>query len=316
MRTRWIASPARRRAREAHRRPALSRRSLPGTSSCATRRQATPVPLAAENRARTQPRRPKVSRDDTPTIGLSKAQCRQLIPAAADDSPRSGARCTRSRLGNGLRARYGGQCPYRGHDRRRRAPRDPAHRRVTCGALDGLRSSWSEAPAGNLSDRRGVHGGISTAASCCRAPALVAVANPRQVRDFAKAFVILAKTDRLDAQVIALIRSTQATSDHPHNPRKISPNCNSWSVAAGNSSSSAQRETNRRETNPPPPRKQHPAGDRCAVFIIDHLLDALTNTRHVMVSDDWFPRCAELDELPAATDQLLQFGLIFRGFRG
>lgn len=32
---------------------------------------------------------------------------------------------------------------------------------------------------------------------------LVAVVNPRQVRDFAKAFGILAKTDRIDAQVIA-----------------------------------------------------------------------------------------------------------------
>ena len=61
----------------------------------------TPVPLAAENPARTR-RRPKVSRDDTPTIGLSKAQCRQLILAAADDSPRSGA-LIRFLLGNGLR---------------------------------------------------------------------------------------------------------------------------------------------------------------------------------------------------------------------
>ena len=48
-------------------------------------------------------------------------------------------------------------------------------------------------------------GGIELAATGSLADAglLVAVVNPRQVRDFAKAIGRLAKTDRLDAQVIA-----------------------------------------------------------------------------------------------------------------
>jgi transposase len=48
-------------------------------------------------------------------------------------------------------------------------------------------------------------GGYETAAATAVAGALlrVAVVNPRQVRDFAKAKGILAKTDRIDAQVIA-----------------------------------------------------------------------------------------------------------------
>jgi site-specific recombinase XerD len=61
----------------------------------------SPVVLAAENPARTR-KRPKVARDDSPTLGLSKAHARQLILAADADSLRSGA-LMRFLLGNGLR---------------------------------------------------------------------------------------------------------------------------------------------------------------------------------------------------------------------
>lgn len=40
--------------------------------------------------------------------------------------------------------------------------------------------------------------------ACCKAGLNVSIVNPRQIRDFAKASSILAKTDRIDAKVIAL----------------------------------------------------------------------------------------------------------------
>ncbi len=46
---------------------------------------------------------------------------------------------------------------------------------------------------------------------------LVAVVNPRQVRDFAKAHGILAKTDGIDAQVIARFWRAGETADNPQN---------------------------------------------------------------------------------------------------
>jgi integrase/recombinase XerD len=61
----------------------------------------TATPLAADNPARTR-RRPAVARDDTPTIGLSKAQARLLVAAADADGLRSAA-LIRLLLGNGLR---------------------------------------------------------------------------------------------------------------------------------------------------------------------------------------------------------------------
>ena len=50
------------------------------------------------------------------------------------------------------------------------------------------------------------------------------VANPRQVRDFAKATGQLAKTDRLDADILALFAERVRPTARP--PR--SPSCSSW----------------------------------------------------------------------------------------
>jgi len=61
----------------------------------------TALPLAAENPARTR-RRPKVARDDSPTLGLTKAQARLLVAAADSDGLRSAA-LIRLLLDNGLR---------------------------------------------------------------------------------------------------------------------------------------------------------------------------------------------------------------------
>jgi integrase/recombinase XerD len=59
------------------------------------------LPLAAQNPARTK-RRPRTGRDDSPTIGLTRAEARALIAAADADGPRSSA-LMRLLLGNGLR---------------------------------------------------------------------------------------------------------------------------------------------------------------------------------------------------------------------
>jgi site-specific recombinase XerD len=60
-----------------------------------------PVPLAVVNPARTK-RRPKVARDDSPTLGITKVQARRLVAAADRDGPRSAA-LIRFLLDNGLR---------------------------------------------------------------------------------------------------------------------------------------------------------------------------------------------------------------------
>lgn len=62
----------------------------------------TAVPLAASNPAHTR-RRPRVARDDSPTLGLTREQARLLTAAADADGPRSAA-LIRLLLGNGLRA--------------------------------------------------------------------------------------------------------------------------------------------------------------------------------------------------------------------
>lgn len=61
----------------------------------------TPHAITGDNPAHTR-RRPKVARDDTPTIGLTRAQARLLVQAADEDGPRSAA-LIRFLLGNGLR---------------------------------------------------------------------------------------------------------------------------------------------------------------------------------------------------------------------
>lgn len=61
----------------------------------------TDLVLAPENPAKTK-RRPKVARDDSPTLGLTKAQARLLVAAADSDSLRSAA-LIRLLLDNGLR---------------------------------------------------------------------------------------------------------------------------------------------------------------------------------------------------------------------
>lgn len=53
------------------------------------------------------------------------------------------------------------------------------------------------------------------AAALCRGGVAVAVVNPRQVRDFARAVGILAKTDRLDALVIARFAATVQPEPRP-----------------------------------------------------------------------------------------------------
>ena len=63
----------------------------------------------------------------------------------------------------------------------------------------------------------------------------IVVVNPRQLRDFAKATGRLAKTDRLDAEVIA--GSLGASRRHPvHCPLLMPSRCTSWSLVASNSS--------------------------------------------------------------------------------
>jgi site-specific recombinase XerD len=61
----------------------------------------TPTPVALVNPARTK-KRPKVARDDSPTLGLTKTQARLLVAAADEDGLRSAA-LIRLLLGNGLR---------------------------------------------------------------------------------------------------------------------------------------------------------------------------------------------------------------------
>ena len=80
----------------------------------------------------------------------------------------------------------------------------------------------------------------------------VAVVNPRQVRDFARGLGILAKTDRLDARVIA--RFGQQGSPGPvKSARKNKPPFASWSRDGGNLWSSVRlRRTGSRRPPPKP----------------------------------------------------------------
>jgi integrase/recombinase XerD len=59
------------------------------------------LPHAAQNPARTK-RRPKTNRDDSPTVGLTRAEAKALIATADADSPRASA-LMRFLLGNGVR---------------------------------------------------------------------------------------------------------------------------------------------------------------------------------------------------------------------
>jgi transposase len=73
---------------------------------------------------------------------------------------------------------------------------------------------------------------ITVAAALASASLPLAVVNPRQIRDFARATGRLAKTDTLDAQIIALFADAFA----PKHVRSLMPTAktwpNSWPVAA------------------------------------------------------------------------------------
>ena len=62
----------------------------------------------------------------------------------------------------------------------------------------------------------------------------VSVVNPRQVRDFAKALGLLAKTDRIDAAVIARFRAAGSARVRLRKSTKNRTNSTNLSDAAGN----------------------------------------------------------------------------------
>jgi transposase len=65
----------------------------------------------------------------------------------------------------------------------------------------------------------------------------VAVINPRQVRDFARALGRLAKTDRIDAEAIALPSSPSGFSRRPGRSQTPRPRpCRPWSRGGASSS--------------------------------------------------------------------------------
>jgi hypothetical protein len=85
-------------------------------------------------------------------------------------------------------------------------------------------------------------GGYETALASLLAAAgvRIAVINPKHVRDFAKAFGILAKTDRVDARVLALL-PINVVRAFAHSPMQRSANSSSSSIGVGNSSPCAHR---------------------------------------------------------------------------
>ncbi len=60
----------------------------------------------------------------------------------------------------------------------------------------------------------------------------VVVVNPRQVRDFAKALGQLAKTDRIDAAVLARFAAGRAARVATRSPAPTSKSCGKRSLAA------------------------------------------------------------------------------------
>jgi transposase len=74
---------------------------------------------------------------------------------------------------------------------------------------------------------------IPVAASLAGAGLPVAVVNPRQIRDFARATGQLAKTDTLDARLIALFAEAVRPAPGPCPMRRPAPSAN-WSSAAAN----------------------------------------------------------------------------------
>jgi transposase len=66
-------------------------------------------------------------------------------------------------------------------------------------------------------------GGLETAAACALQAAgyAVAIINPRQARDFARAMGQLAKTDRIDARILAQLG--EVIERHPERDRFIKP---------------------------------------------------------------------------------------------
>ena len=71
-----------------------------------------------------------------------------------------------------------------------------------------------------------------------RAGIAVAVANPRQARDFAKACGLLAKTDRIDARVLALF-AERSSRRRGHRARRSTRPWRPWCCAAASWSRSA-----------------------------------------------------------------------------